>query len=91
MSDEHDRTKEAARRAEALRSAGEADPEPSLAHRFAQIGVLGWVIVLPILAGVFIGHWLDEWLGTGITLAAALLMVGAALGFWLAMRWMQQQ
>lgn len=91
MSEEQDRTQEAARRASALQSAGKADPEPSLAHRFAQIGVLGWIIVLPILAGVFAGHWLDTWLGTGIAMAAALLMAGAVLGFWLAMRWIQEQ
>lgn len=86
-----DRTRDAARRAEAREREGRADPEPSLARRFAQIGVLGWVIVLPTLGGLFLGHWLDGWLGTGITLAAALLMVGAALGLWLALRWMHDQ
>lgn len=91
MTEERDRTEDAARRADALSQAGKSDPEPSLAHRFAQIGVLGWIIVLPILGGLFLGNWLDNWLETGITMAAALLLVGAVLGFWMAVKWMQEQ
>jgi ATP synthase protein I len=86
-----DRTEDAARRAEARERAGRGDPEPSLARRFGQIGVLGWIIVIPTLGGLLVGHWLDVWLGSGITLAAALLMAGAALGLWLALRWMHEQ
>lgn len=86
-----DRTEDAARRAEARDRAGRADPEPSLARRFGQIGVLGWMIVIPILLGVFAGSRLDRWLGTGIVMSAALLFAGAVLGLWLAMRWMHEQ
>lgn len=85
------RTEEAARRAAARARAGRDDPEPSLARRFGQIGVLGWMIVVPMLIGLAAGHWLDDRLGTGIMLAAALLMLGAALGLWLAIRWMREQ
>ena len=35
------------------------DREPTIATRLAQIGVLGWAIVAPILLGVVIGRWLD--------------------------------
>lgn len=89
MSDEQ--TGLAARRAEERERAARADPEPSLARRFGQIGVLGWIIVGPALLGLFGGNWLDRWLGTGITMSAALLMAGAALGLWLALRWMHDQ
>lgn len=82
---------EAARRSQARDEAGARDPEPSLARRFGQIGVLGWVIVGPTLMGVVVGHWLDRWLGSGITLTAALTLMGAALGLWLALRWMHEQ
>ncbi len=81
----------AARRSHARDEAGARDPEPSLGRRFGQIGVLGWVIVGPTLLGVFLGGWLDRLLGTGITLAAALTVLGAALGLWLAFRWMHEQ
>jgi ATP synthase protein I len=86
-----DRITEAARRASERESRAAQDPEPSLGRRFAQIGVLGWIIVGPILLGVVVGSWLDRMLGSGITLAAALTVAGAALGLWLALRWMHGQ
>ena len=67
------------------------DPEPSLGRRFGQIGILGWMIVIPVLLGIGVGSWLDSLLGTGITFSAALMMAGAALGLWLAFRWMHEQ
>ncbi len=69
----------------------EKEPEPSLGRRFGQIGILGWMIVFPVLGGLFLGGWLDRALGGGIVLSAALTMVGAALGLWLAFRWMHDQ
>ena len=63
----------------------------SVARRLAQIGVLGWMIVIPILAGIFAGRWLDQWFQTGLLWTAALLMLGAALGLWSAWRWMQRE
>jgi ATP synthase protein I len=86
-----DRTRGAAERAEDRAEAGRENPEPTLARRFGQIGVLGWIIVAPTLGGLVLGHWLDAALGSGITLAAALLMAGAALGLWFALRWMHAQ
>ncbi|HZG30911.1 MAG TPA: AtpZ/AtpI family protein [Ensifer sp.] len=88
---EQDRVQKAAERAHARELVGSNDPEPSLARRFGQIGVLGWIIVLPTLGGLLIGHWLDRLFDSGITIAAALLMVGAATGLWLALRWMHEQ
>ncbi len=79
--------REAARREEL----SQRDPEPSLGRRFGQIGTLGWMTIVPILIGVVSGHALDRWLGTGITMTAALTMVGAVVGLWLAFRWMHQQ
>jgi ATP synthase protein I len=67
------------------------DPEPSLASRLGQIGVLGWAIVAPILIGVVIGRWLDWVLKTGIFFTAPLIMLGAAAGLWTAWRWMHRQ
>lgn len=82
---------DAARRTHARDEAARGDPEPSLARRFGQIGVLGWVIVGPTILGVVVGNWLDHLLGTGIMLSAALTMLGAGLGLWLALRWMHEQ
>lgn len=65
-------------------------PEPSLGARLAQIGVLGWMIVLPALGGTVLGRTADHALGSGITVTAALLTLGVALGFWFAWRWMHR-
>jgi Putative F0F1-ATPase subunit (ATPase_gene1). len=91
MSDESNHVAEAAERARLRAEAARRDPEPSLGRRFGQIGALGWTIVGPILLGLVIGRALDGWLGAGVTMTAALTFAGAALGLWLAFRWMHQQ
>jgi ATP synthase protein I len=63
--------------------------EPSVARRLAQIGVLGWIMVTPMLLGVFAGRWLDRTFGSGIFWTAPLLIAGVALGAWSAWKWMQ--
>lgn len=78
------------RRAERHRRWEEAG-EDSMARRLGQIGVLGWMIVTPILVGVFLGRWLDTRAGSGLTWTGALLMLGTALGCWSAWRWMHHE
>jgi len=62
--------------------------EPNVARRLGQIGVLGWIIVSPMLAGVFAGRWLDGRFHSGLLWTAPLLMLGAVLGCWSAWKWM---
>ncbi len=62
--------------------------DPSAARRLAQIGVLGWIIVVPMLTGVFVGRWLDRTFDTGLFCTAPLLMLGLGLGCWSAWNWM---
>ncbi|WP_399277005.1 AtpZ/AtpI family protein [Trinickia symbiotica] len=81
----------AARRASKRHERGERDPEPSIGSRLAQIGILGWTIVVPTLAGLALGRWLDRVSGNRILFSAPLLMIGAALGFWFAWKWMHRQ
>lgn len=63
--------------------------EPSVARRLAQIGVLGWIIVVPTLLGIFVGNWLDRTFNSGLFCTAPLLMVGLALGCWSAWKWIK--
>ena len=86
-----DRLTQAAQKAAEREAEGRADPEPSLGARLGQIGVLGWTIVVPTLLLLFLGRWLDRSFGTGIFFSAPLLMIGAAIGFWSAWRWMRRQ
>jgi ATP synthase protein I len=86
-----EKMEEAARRAAERERKFRDDPEPTVASRLGQIGVLGWAIVAPILLGVVVGRWLDWTLKTGIFFTAPLMMVGAAAGLWTAWRWMHRQ
>jgi ATP synthase protein I len=63
--------------------------DASVTRRLAQIGVLGWIIVLPLLIGVFAGRWLDQKFNSGLFWTGPLLMLGLALGCWSAWKWMQ--
>lgn len=71
-------------RRRARRAEYEREGERPLAQNLAMIGALGWLIVVPTLAGIFAGQWLDRREGTGLTFTGALMIVGLALGAWLA-------
>lgn len=86
-----DKMAEAARRAAERWRAGKETPEPSLGARLGQIGALGWAIVVPILAGLLIGHWLDRRFATGVFFSAPLVMIGAGIGMWQAWRWITRR
>jgi ATP synthase protein I len=88
---EPDHMARAARDAANREARGRAQPEPSLGSRLGQIGILGWTIVLPTLAGLAIGRVLDRLFGTRVFFSAPLLMLGAAAGLWFAWKWMHRQ
>ncbi len=81
----------AARRRSERRRRWLGEGEPSVVRFVGQIGVLGWIIVTPILVGLFAGRWLDQRLGTGIFWSAPLLFVGVAVGGYSAWKWMHRQ
>ena len=60
----------------------------SVGRRLAQIGVLGWIFVMPTLAGLFFGRWLDARFASGIFWSAPLMFLGVGLGGWTAWKWM---
>ncbi|RUR28335.1 AtpZ/AtpI family protein [Vreelandella andesensis] len=60
----------------------------SVGRRLAQIGVLGWIFIVPTLAGLFFGRWLDTQLTTGIFWTTPMMMLGICLGAWTAWKWM---
>jgi ATP synthase protein I len=60
----------------------------SVGRRLAQIGVLGWIFVVPTLAGLFFGRWLDAQFGTGIFWSAPMMLLGLCIGGWTAWKWM---
>lgn len=86
--DENDPLIDEVHRHQARRAAFDRDGHISVGRRLAQIGVLGWIIVTPMLGGIFLGRWLDERFDTGLFWTAPLLLVGLGLGGWFAWRWM---
>lgn len=52
----------------------------------ALLGTLGWLIVAPLLLGLFGGRWLDRLTGTGITWTLGGATAGLAFGGWIAWR-----
>lgn len=67
-----------------------ADRKAALAG-LGNLGVLGWMIAAPILAGIFLGRAADRWLGTGSAFTLGLLAVGLALGCGGAWRWIKKR
>ncbi len=89
--EEPDGLAESVRKRRDRRRLWRAEGEPSVIRFVGQIGVLGWMIVVPALIGLFIGRWLDHRLATGIFWSAPLLLVGVAIGCWSAWRWMHAE
>jgi ATP synthase protein I len=46
----------------------------------AQVGTVGWMIVLPTVGGAFLGRWIDKQLGTGIFWTLSMLTIGLVIG-----------
>lgn len=78
----------AVRRRVTRRHRAGVEGEPTLARQLGRVGVLGWLIVVPTLLGVWAGRWIDGRLDSGLTATGALLLAGLAVGCWSGWRWM---
>lgn len=65
--------------------------ERSIWQNLSMIGALGWLIVVPTLLGVLLGRWLDDAFQTGILFSAALIVLGVAMGSYLAWQRINQE
>ena len=79
-----ERLREAVRTRRERRERGAREGERSIGQNLAMIGALGWTVVLPTLAGIFIGRWLDREFAAGIFWTLGLLILGLAIGCALA-------
>ena len=66
------------------RERGAREARRSIGQDLALIGVIGWTIVLPTLAGIFAGRWLDRRFASGVFWTLGLLAAGLATGCGLA-------
>jgi ATP synthase protein I len=86
--DENDPLVKEIRQHRARRERWLRDGDISVGRRLAQIGVLGWIFVVPTLAGLFFGRWLDARFETGIFWSAPMMLAGLCIGGWTAWKWM---
>jgi ATP synthase protein I len=52
----------------------------ALLRNLSLVGSLGWMLVLPTLAGALLGRWLDRRFGSGVFWSATLIFAGAVAG-----------
>jgi ATP synthase protein I len=80
----HERLGEAVRIRRERRARWQREGERPIGQNLAMIGALGWTIVVPALAGIFAGRWLDRRFESGIFWTLSLLTAGLTLGCTLA-------
>ncbi len=51
-------------------------------HYAYTIGVGGWLFVLPVVGGAYLGHFLDKKLKAGISWTITFIIIGIAVGIY---------
>ena len=54
---------------------------PALLREGMGVLTIGWDLAVPIVGGVLLGHFLDQWLGTGYTFTLGLLVLGVMIAY----------
>lgn len=85
------RLDEAVRKRQVRRTRWLREGERSIGQNLAMIGALGWTVVLPTLAGIFVGRWLDRMFGSGLFWTLGLLVLGLAIGCVLAWKRIERE
>lgn len=66
---------------QALRMKKAEHERPTLFGQTVYIGTLGLLIILPVIGGAYLGHWLDSLLsGYSIRWTISLILVGVFIG-----------
>ena len=67
------------------------DPAPGVWFGLGMMGLIGWSVVVPTLAGAALGIWLDARHPGTHSWTLALLVAGLALGCFNAWRWVAKE
>lgn len=55
--------------------------QPTLIGQTVYVGTLGLLIVLPVIGGAYLGHWLDELVqGYSVRWTVSLILLGVIVG-----------
>ncbi len=80
MTDKNDLKKQIERQAQRMKKA--EHERPTLIAQTVYIGVLGLLFVLPVVAGAYLGHWLDsQATNYSVRWTTSLILVGVFIGF----------
>jgi ATP synthase protein I len=71
---------ESVRRHRQRRERWRREQRQGLAQNLVLVGSLGWSLVTPMLAGAFIGHFIDHRYHTGVFWSATLIFLGTVAG-----------
>ena len=89
--EDQERLQQAVRTRQERHERWQREGERSLGRNLAMIGALGWTIVLPTLAGIFAGRWLDRSFASGVFWTLGLLVAGLVIGCTLAWKRMHSE
>lgn len=79
MKTQQDVRKQVERQAQRMQKAERE--RPTLIAQTAYIGTLGLLLVLPVVGGAYLGHWLDSLVtGYSIRWTVSLILLGVMLG-----------
>ena len=66
-------------------------PTPGIWFGLGMMGLIGWSVVVPTLAGAALGLWLDRRLPGTHSWTLALMVAGLAIGCFNAWRWISKE
>jgi ATP synthase protein I len=75
----------------ALKLKARRNPAPGVWFGLGTMGLIGWSVAVPTLAGAALGLWLDRHHGGKHSWALALLMAGLAIGCFNAWHWIDNE
>jgi len=79
MTEDKDLKKQIERQAQRMKKAERE--RPTLIAQTAYIGTLGLLLVLPVVGGAYLGHWLDtQIMGYSIRWTTSLIILGVIIG-----------
>jgi len=82
---------ESVKRRERISQIAEREGERTIGQNLALMGSVGWLVVLPAVAGIFLGRWLDAKFSSGVFWTGACILLGVSFGVWLGWKRIKEE
>ena len=63
----------------------------SIWNWLGMMGLVGWSVALPCVAGIAIGRWIDRRWPSGVSWTLTLLVLGVVVGCYTAWHWIRRE